>query len=200
MIVIIDYGLGNLSSVLNALNEIGEEAFISNRIEDIERADKIILPGVGAFNDGMKNLINLGLDKCLYEQVIIKKKKFLGICLGMQLIAEEGFENQNTKGLGWIKGSVKKLEVNGLKLPHIGWNNIQFTNSKLFKEIEQDTDVYFVHSFHFICNDKENIAATCSYGDTFTAAIQKGNIYATQFHPEKSHKHGLKILKNFIED
>jgi glutamine amidotransferase len=199
MIAVIDYGLGNLLSISNALEELGQEFCITNKPEEIRKADKIILPGVGAFPDGMKNLKAAGLIDVLNEEVIDKKKPFLGICLGLQLLAKEGFEGKQIDGLGWIDGVVKKIEVsNGLKLPHMGWNDIKILKKDYFNEVEFDKNFYFVHSYALFCNDKKDIAATCNYGSDLVAAVQKGNIFATQFHPEKSHKVGLQVLKNFL--
>ena len=190
--------MGNLTSVANAIEYIGEKPTISNKIEDIKNADYIILPGVGAFGDGMKNLKDLKIIDVLNEEVIKKGKPFLGICLGMQLLAEEGHEGGLNKGLGYIKGRVEKFNLKNLRIPHVGWNEVHFKNKNLLSNNLKESEIfYFVHSYHLITNE-DIIIGTCDYGGRFTAAIQKDNIFATQFHPEKSQKPGLQILKNFI--
>jgi glutamine amidotransferase len=198
-IIIIDYNMGNLTSVANALEYIGEKPIISNKIEDIKNADYIILPGVGAFSDGMKNLKELRIIDALNEEVIKKGKPFLGICLGMQLLAEEGYEGGLNKGLGYIKGIVKKFDFKDLRIPHVGWNEVHFKNKSLLSNNLKESEIfYFVHSYHLITNEDVTVGI-CDYGGKFVAAIQKENIFATQFHPEKSQKPGLQILKNFME-
>ncbi len=199
MIAIIDYGVGNLSSVGNALKSIGVEAEITNDPAKIRAADKIILPGVGAFKAGMENLQKLKLVEILQEEVMVKKKPFLGICLGMQLIFTKSYEDGETKGLGWIKGEVVRFDVEkqGLCVPHIGWNEVQCdTNSLLFKDGPEIQHFYFVHSFYPIPEEKISIGV-CNYGIDFTAVLQKENIFATQFHPEKSQHEGLELLRRF---
>ncbi len=199
-IVIIDYNMGNLASVANALEYLGYKSIISNKIEDIESADYIILPGVGAFADGMKNLVDLNLINVLKKQVLERKKNFLGLCLGMQLVAEEGDEGGLTKGLGFVKGKVKKLEVKDLRIPHIGWNEVYFKKDCcLFKNLNKSEVFYFVHSYYFT-PEEDVVVGTFDYGEEFTAIIQKDNISGTQFHPEKSQMAGLQLLKNFIEN
>ncbi|MDD5431184.1 MAG: imidazole glycerol phosphate synthase subunit HisH [Candidatus Pacebacteria bacterium] len=200
MTVIIDYGMGNLFSVENALKTLGGDIKVSGKPEDIRAADRIILPGVGAFPDGMKNLKNLGLVEILREEVLEKRKPFLGICLGMQLLASEGEEHEPTKGLGFIEGRVRRFQTDEKKfrIPHIGWNDVLAgKDSILFKDLENPV-FYFVHSYHFVPEDKDNIAATCDYGEIFAAAVRKENIFGVQFHPEKSQKSGLKLLENFL--
>jgi len=201
MIVVIDYGTGNLKSVANALKLFGEEVKISNKKEDIINSERIVLPGVGTFFEGMKNLRELDIIDTLNEEVIKKKKPFLGICLGMHLLATRGFEGGICNGLNWVPGEVKRFELKeNLRIPHMGWNNISLKKeSSLFENIPKNKDYYFVHCFHFIPDLKEYIVATCDYGIEFVSAIQKDNIFATQFHPEKSHQNGLRILKNFIK-
>ncbi len=195
MISIIDYGLGNLMSVQNALRFLGAESRIISKPAELRDADAIILPGVGAFGDGAK-----GLEK--FRKPLIKSLNsgtpFLGICLGMQLLFEESEESPGVKGLSYFTGSVSKLKTN-FKLPQIGWNQIQTSeSSKLFKNIPNNSYVYFVHSFAPAPLNNEIISATCNYGPEFTAAIERGNIFATQFHPEKSGAVGLQILRNFL--
>ena len=200
MIAIIDYGMGNKYSVYNALNYIGEDAVITNKENEIKDADRLILPGVGAFGSAMENLAKTGLLDVLNEEVLVKGKPFLGICLGMQMVAETGTEKGLFKGLGWVEGEVKKLEPDhpSLNLPHVGWNDIIIQRENpLFKGLKKELAFYFVHSYAFKAGKEENIAAQCDYGGLFTAAVQKNNIFATQFHPEKSQKNGLVILENF---
>ena len=200
MVVIIDYGMGNLFSVKNALEAIGAEAKISNEPDDLRRAEQIILPGVGAFPDGMKNLKNLDIIPILEEEVLEKKKPFLGICLGAQLLATQGEEHQLTDGLGWIKGRARRFQVDEKKfrIPHIGWNDVfPKKDNILFKNVHPPI-FYFVHSYHLVPEDQSVIVATSEYGETFAAALQKENIFGVQFHPEKSQKNGLRILENFL--
>ncbi|MBI4779008.1 imidazole glycerol phosphate synthase subunit HisH [Candidatus Falkowbacteria bacterium] len=202
MIVIVDYNMGNVRSIAKALESLGVKVLISNKKEDIKKADRLILSGVGAFADGMKNLKKLGLINFLNQEVIKNKKLILGICLGMQLMAKDSAEFGLHKGLGWLDASVKEfnLKNKNLKIPHVGWNNVRIIDKKcsLLKGIKSGTDFYFVHSYHLICRLKNTVKAVCCYGDDFTAVIQKDNIFGTQFHPEKSQKFGLEILKNFI--
>lgn len=198
MIAIIDYGMGNLCSVASSLKFLKADARITSSREDIEKASHIILPGVGAFGDGISNLRKKGIIPSLEKEVLERKKPFLGICLGLQMLAEKGNEGGFFDGLGWLPGSVKKMENNGLKLPHMGWNDLDIVQKEpLFSGIQSDTNFYFVHSYHFDC-PKENVIAWCNYGQRFAAAIRKDNIFATQFHPEKSHTVGLVVLRNFI--
>lgn len=201
-IVIVDYNMGNLRSVQKAFEKFGCEAIISNSHETIRNADKIVLPGVGAFKDGMKQLDKLGLSTLLNDEVITKKKPFLGICLGMQLLAKRSYENGVTQGLGWIDGEVIKFNFQGyekkIKIPHVGWNNVHFVNrNELFSGIKDNSDFYFVHSYYFTTKE-DIITSTTDYGFDFLSSISKDNIFAFQFHPEKSQKSGLKIIENFI--
>jgi len=200
-IVIIDYGISNLTSVANAFSYLGEKTIISNKAQDIKDAEKIILPGVGAFGDGMKNLKELGLIEVLNEEVIKNGKPLLGLCLGMQLLADEGEEGGLIKGLGYIQGKVKKLEPKdkNLRVPHIGWNDVFLKKDcPLLSGLKEYEDFYFVHSYHLVPEEDVTVG-TCEYGEKFVAVVQKNNIFATQFHPEKSQRPGLKILKNFIK-
>src|SRR3989338_3798730 len=197
MIVIIDYGLGNLKSVAAAVKRLGYEFSISNRAEDFQKADKLILPGVGAFGDGMRNLLNLNLIAPLTRIVLEQGKPILGICLGAQLMAKESVEFGHHQGLGWIDASVIKLETGDqrLRLPHVGWNNLlQVRRNILFEGIPNEALFYYVHSFYVQCRDFNIVIAECEYGEKFTAAFNRGNIYATQFHPEKSQLYGLRLL------
>ncbi len=188
--------MGNIASVKKALDFLGIENIITNNRGLIEKADVIILPGVGSFKQGMDNLSKLGLIDILNEQVIVNKKPFLGICLGMQLIAEFGTEPIDCIGLGWVKGSVIKMQEQDKRIPHLGWNTIKVKVNSFIENFQED--FYFIHSYHFKVANLESIAATVDYGDEYVAAIQQGNIYATQFHPEKSQALGLGLLKNFF--
>jgi glutamine amidotransferase len=200
MIVVVDYGLGNLFSVAKALEMVGASVKISGDPHDIKEAERLVLPGVGAFGDGMNYLSRNGLDKVLSEEVLVHKKPFLGICLGLQLLADVGLEYGEHRGLSWVEGSVRKLAVGeNLKIPHVGWNDLSILKeSPLFEGIKKGSDFYFVHSYQFVCTEPENVIASTTYGETITAAIQKDNIFATQFHPEKSQDSGLRLLENFI--
>ncbi|MDD5211669.1 MAG: imidazole glycerol phosphate synthase subunit HisH [Sulfuricurvum sp.] len=196
-IVIIDYKMGNLRSVQKAFEHIGESAIISNDLSIIQNASKLVLPGVGAFKDAMHNLRELGLIDLLNEEILEKKKPFLGICLGMQLIATKSYEFGETKGLGWIDAEITRFADTDLKIPHVGWNSVQYANpSPLFESIPDNSDFYFVHSYYFDAN-RTYATGICDYGTEFIASVQKENIYATQFHPEKSQTHGLRIIENF---
>jgi glutamine amidotransferase len=198
MIAIVDYGMGNLHSVAKALERVThEEVVVSSDSEALDRASRIVLPGVGAFGQGMINLISMGLVPVLERNILEKKKPFLGICLGMQLLAETSTEKGQHKGLGWVKGAVIRFDGAGIKVPHVGWNNIEPTKGLMKECYLGDGSFYFVHSYHFVA--KEHIAATCDYGKGFVAAVEKGNIFATQFHPEKSQKNGQRLLKKWVE-
>lgn len=198
---VIDYGLGNLQSVAGAIEKLGHTPLISHYERELAAADKFILPGVGAFGDGIKNLKERGLIDVLSRWVLEEKKPILGICLGAQLFATESFEFGHHQGLGWINACVKRIEQTGdLRVPHVGWNEVkQSKNSPLFKEIPDGALFYFVHSFHIMCHDSEDVCGVCDYGIELNSVIQHENIFATQFHPEKSQLHGLALLKNFIE-
>jgi len=194
--------MGNKHSVYNALKYIGVDSFISRDAGEISQAERIILPGVGAFGAAMENLRQLGLEDILNEEVLVKGKPFLGICLGMQLLAETGTEKGLFQGLGWIAGEVAKLQPagSGFKLPHVGWNDIELVKDvALFKGLKKEKAFYFVHSYAMQLADVKDLVATSNYGVDFTAAILKNNIFATQFHPEKSQKNGLTVLENFVD-
>lgn len=202
MIAIIDYGMGNVRSVFNGLSYIGEDAVITSDPSLIDNASHLILPGVGAFGDAIKNLKDRGLIDVLYRQVYKKGKPLLGICLGLQILAESSEEHGYHKGLGWFEAEVKRFALDGtkFKIPHVGWNEIEIKiKHPLFYNISENQNVfYFVHSYHINCVHAEDIAATSEYGYTFTSAIYKNNIIATQFHPEKSQDNGIQLLKNFV--
>ena len=198
MVAIIGYGMGNVQSVQKALNAINVESIISDKSEEIAQCSHIILPGVGSFKKAMENLHTKDLVSVLTKEVKEKKKPFLGICLGMQLLAEKGFEDGETNGLGFIEGSVQRIPDNNLPTTHIGWNNIKVKNKKYFSDI-QDNNFYFVHSFCLEPTNSSDVAATVEYGCEITAAVQRENVFGTQFHPEKSQMEGLKILKNFLK-
>ncbi len=201
MIAIIDYGVGNLFSLVSSLKAIGVEGIVTSDITEIQNADKLILPGVGAFGDAVKKLRDSGLDKIVLQEAK-NGKPLMGICLGMQLLFEESLEYGNHKGLGLIKGKIIPMEdkiPQNLKIPHIGWNKLKFQKeSPIFKYINEGDCVYFVHSFYGVdCED--SLIATTDYGMDITAAVGKANIFGCQFHPEKSGNVGLKILKAFSE-
>ena len=195
MIVLIDYGVGNLYSVEKAVASVGGDVKISSDAEDIRRAEKIILPGVGAFGDCMKNLEATGLIPTI-KQEISAGKPILGICVGMQILFAGSEESPCVDGLKIFGGQVKKIRAGDLKIPHMGWNSIKFGDSKLFNGLSGSPYFYFVHSYHAAPDDKNIIAATTTYGEIVTAAIAFENIFATQFHPEKSGDVGLQVLKN----
>lgn len=198
MIAIIDYGAGNLFSVKNALDYLGIENIITNKADDLKRADKMILPGVGAFPDAMRMLKESRLVDVIKDEAT--RKPLLGICLGMQMLFEKGYEFGETDGLGFIKGSVKLMEPEGnLAIPHIGWNELQKNvPCKLLDKCGEGEYVYFVHSFAADC-DSKNVAAYCDYGMKVPALVFEGNVYGAQFHPEKSGETGLNILRCFAQ-
>lgn len=199
MIAIIDYGAGNLHSVKNALDFLGADNIVTGNKEEILSADKVILPGVGAFGDAMKCLEERGLVETV-KAVVENSKPFLGICLGLHLLFEESEESPNVKGLGIFKGKIVKIPDNGnLKIPHMGWNNIRITkDSKILKNIGNEPYVYFVHSYYVEAEDESVVSAYTEYGQRLDIAVEQGNVFATQFHPEKSGDTGMEILKNFI--
>lgn len=201
MIAIIDYGMGNLGSIHNMLNRIGAPSVITSDPRTINSADKLILPGVGAFDHAMQSLGRLGLIPVLNECVLDRKVPIFGICLGMQILSRRS-EEGNLPGLGWIDAETVRFsfeeETPALRIPHMGWNTIEVKHpSPILDDRYEDSRFYFVHSYHVRCAEEANVLAVARYGIVFHAAVIRGNIMGTQFHPEKSHKFGLKILKNF---
>jgi glutamine amidotransferase len=200
-IVIINYGMGNLNSVKKKLARLGTDAIISNHASDIASADKLILPGVGHFQKAVENLKQMHLWENLNETVLVKKKPILGICLGMQLMALHS-EEGNAEGLGWFDANVVKFQVSDYikhKVPHTGWNQInKLKESRLMKDLPDLSEFYFVHSFHYKCNNRSDILNETDYEYKFTSAVEKENIFGVQYHPEKSHDIGEKLLNNFI--
>ena len=199
-IAIIKYGMGNVASVQKALKKLGYQSIITDDHSKIKAADVIILPGVGSFKMGMENLAKAGLVDVLTNEVIELKKPFLGICLGMQLIACFGSEPIRVKGLGWIDGEVVKIESpKGLRIPHLWWNTLKKQTANGFYSEFNNQDFYFIHSYHFKLNNLEEVTFTVDYDGDIVAALQKDNIYAMQFHPEKSQEVGMKILKKVLD-
>lgn len=200
MIAIIDYDAGNIKSVEKAVISLGESAVITRDRDAILNAGKVILPGVGAFGDAMDKLKRYGLDDVIYE-VVKRNTPFLGICLGLQLLFESSEETPGVDGLGILKGKIVKIpDDRGLKVPQIGWNSLKFPNKgRLFKGLEEEPYVYFVHSYYLQADEPEIVTATTDYATLIHASVEKGNVFACQFHPEKSSDVGLHILKNFIE-
>lgn len=190
--------MGNVLSVQKALNAINVDSVISDKPDEIAKCSHIILPGVGSFKKAMDNLHAKDLVTVLRKEVNENKKPFLGICLGMQLLAEKGFEDGETEGLGFIEGNVDVIPENHLPTTHIGWNNIKVKNRKYFNNVH-DNNFYFVHSYCLNAKNESDVAATVEYGCELTAAVQKDNVFGTQFHPEKSQLEGIEVLKNFLE-
>ena len=205
-VTIVDYNSGNISSVINSFKEVAKDKVnieVTSDLNKIKLSDKVVLPGQGSFKSCVDALNNInGLVDTLNEFVINNKKPLLGICVGLQMFADIGYEEIETKGLSWISGKVLKIDnQNGkYKLPHIGWNQIKILkNSKIFKDIENNSHMYFVHSYEFIPEDKNVISATVDYSSNIVCSVEKENIFGTQFHPEKSDKDGLKLINNFLE-
>ena len=204
-VIIVDYNSGNISSVINSFKEVAKDKVnieVTSDLNKIKSSDKVVLPGQGSFKSCVNALNKIdGLSNTLNEFAISLKKPLLGICVGLQMFADIGYEETETKGLGWISGKVSKINnQNGkYKLPHIGWNQIKIIkDSKIFKDIENNSHMYFVHSYEFIPDDKDVISATTEYSSNIVCSVEKENIFGTQFHPEKSDKMGLKIIENFI--
>lgn len=202
MIAVVDSGLGNVHSIVKALEYVGGEVMVATTAQQLAEASKIVLPGVGAFGDGMQSLKERGFASELMRLVKDRKIPFLGICLGMQLITNRSFEFGTWEGLGFVDAEVKRFTVDadyGLKVPHTGWNTVSFTTDHpVFKGLPKNADFYFVHSYYVIPNSEKIVAATTDYGRPFVSAIATENIVAVQFHPEKSQRDGLQLLENFI--
>ena len=205
-VTIVDYNSGNISSVINSFKEVAKDKVnieVTADLNKIKSSDKVVLPGQGSFKSCVDALNKIdGLTETLNEFAINNKKPLLGICVGLQMFADVGYEETETNGLGWISGKVSKIDNQGgkFKLPHIGWNQIDIVkDSKIFKDIENNSHMYFVHSYEFIPNDKSIISATTDYSSNIVCSVEKENIFGTQFHPEKSDKLGLKVLENFIK-
>lgn len=205
MIAIVDIGVGNLGAIKNMLRKVGAQAMITAQPDEIRQADKIVLPGVGAFDQGMRALADSGLMDVLNEQALEKKRPVLGICLGAQMLGRKSEEGE-LPGLGWIDMDVVRFpRKEGLRVPHMGWNTVtpvlhDGTVHPLFAGHDANPRFYFVHSYHFACDDESDVAATCEYGTAFAAAVTRGNIWGVQFHPEKSHRFGATLLRNFAEN
>ena len=198
-VAVVDYGLGNLRSVAGAIAKLGFEAVVSHDAGELERASKLILPGVGAFGDGMRLLHERRLTTVLNRLVIELQRPILGVCLGAELMARDSEEFGFHQGLGWIDASVKKIDGGGLRVPHVGWNAVhQTATHPMFADVPQDSLFYFVHSYHIVCDRPGTEIGVAEYGGPRTAAFARGNIWGTQFHPEKSQRHGLTLLGNFL--
>ena len=205
-VTIVDYNSGNISSVINSFKEVAKDKVnieVTSDLNKIKSGEKVVLPGQGSVKSCVEALNNInGLVDTLNNFVLINKKPLLGICVGLQMFADVGYEETETKGLGWIPGKVSKIDnQNGkYKLPHIGWNQINILkDSKIFKGIENKSHMYFVHSYEFVPNDKSTVSATTDYSSKIVSSIEKENVFGTQFHPEKSDKVGLILIKNFLE-
>ena len=199
MIGIVDYGVGNLKSIVNGMlySNIDVVQLVS-KPSDLSKYDKIVLPGVGAFREAMKRLTSSGFDMVIKEQVD-NNVPLLGICLGMQLLASKSYEGGETSGLDLIKGTVNKIDWDGAKVPHMGWNSVRHSDSDLYTGVPDLSDFYFVHSYHFVPDSSDVVISTTDYGERFVSSIHSGNIYGVQFHPEKSQADGLRVLRNFME-
>ena len=200
MVAIIDYDAGNIKSVEKAIQFLGEEAIITRNPDEILSASHVILPGVGAFGDAMEKLHKYGLISVIHE-VVKRDIPFLGVCLGLQLMFDRSEETPGVEGLSILKGEIKRIpDKEDLKIPHIGWNSLKYPNvGRLYKDIPEDSYVYFVHSYYLDAEEKDIVVATTEYGTNIHASVEKGNVFACQFHPEKSSSVGLKILENFLK-
>ena len=204
MVTIIDYGVGNLNSIKNMLKKIGVDSVISSQSTDIENAEKLILPGIGSFEYGMKKLRSSEFFQSLQQKVLQNKTPILGVCLGAQLLLNGSEEGQPVEGLGWIDGKAVRFDqdkmADNFKVPHMGWNELTIKKeSTLFTNMYPDQRYYFVHSYHMVCNQQADILAESNYSYNFVAAVEKQHIVGVQFHPEKSHKFGMKLYENFIK-
>ena len=201
MIAVLDYGSNNSASILNMIKKSGGKAYLCADKDELINADAVILPGVGAFDNGMYNLIESGILDVLEAKALVEKVPVLGICLGMQMLFD-GSEEGKLDGLGWLKGKCVRFDDKknpGLKVPHMGWNEVRVQNkNELFENLVTNARFYHVHSYKVVCADSRDITAVCHYGEDFTCAVSRGNIYGVQFHPEKSHKFGIQFFKNFL--
>lgn len=200
-ITIVDYKMGNIRSIENALHYFGAHHEVSGSPEVVRKSGKLILPGVGSFRMAMANIKSMGLLDALNEAVMERKIPVFGICLGMQIFADAGFEDGYSEGLGWIRGKVVPFDFKGssIRIPHVGFNTAMINHGAIFIGLASAADFYFVHSYHFLCEDGDDVSAWCDYHGRFVASVQKGNVYGTQFHPEKSQANGLAVIKNFID-
>jgi glutamine amidotransferase len=202
MMAIVDYGLGNIMAFTNVYRRLDISVTVAKHPRDLEGASKVILPGVGAFDHAVLLLKQSGLEESLHEIVMSRRIPVLGVCVGMQILAASSEEGR-LRGLGWVEGEVKKFRPTttaGMRVPHMGWNDVRPTRSaRLFQGIEKDARFYFLHSYYFKCASAENVLAETDYGGTFSSAISAANIYGVQFHPEKSHRFGTRLLQNFAE-
>ena len=202
MIAVIDYGCGNTYAFINAFKRLNIPASVVSTVAEVEKASKIVLPGVGSFDYVMNSFNKSGLRDIVEQKVMVEKIDVIGVCAGMQIFAETSDEG-NEKGLGWVKGKIRLFDTVSIKhktkLPHMGWNTIRSKKSVLFNEINDESRFYFVHSYYFDNSNNEDMISTSNYGGIFTSSINKNNIYGVQFHPEKSHQNGLMLLKNFAE-
>jgi len=200
MITIIDYGMGNLGSVQNMLKKIGEKSLVTSSKEDVQKATKLFLPGVGAFDKAMENLVKLDLIEIIKDKTERDKTPILGICLGMQLLLDKSEEGK-LNGLSLIEGESKKFDSKSLIVPHMGWNEVkEKKENKMFNNMDLDRRFYFVHSYAVSCNNEDDILTTTEYGQEFVSSFARDNIVGVQFHPEKSHRYGMTLFKNFIEN
>jgi glutamine amidotransferase len=200
-VVVVDYGMCNLDSVARAVEECGGTAVVTSEPDDLREASHVILPGVGSFGDAMSNIRSASLDRAIREQVVDRKTPFLGICLGMQLMASTGSEGGEHPGLDLVPGRVDRLQADSreARIPHVGWNEVDFVaDCPLFEGVDSGSDFYFVHSYRFVCAQPQHVAATTPYCGGFTSVIQDGPLFGTQFHPEKSQGVGFKVLSNFL--
>lgn len=202
MIAIVDYGMGNSGSIQNMLLKLGQASVVTDQRDEIQQAEKLILPGVGSFEQAMTNLDRLGLRELLTKRVVEDKTPILGICLGMQLFSRGSEEGGQIPGLGWFEAFTRRFDFSQmerpLRLPHMGWNTLQVEHAHpILAEMDDQARFYFVHAYHVVCEDLQDVVATARYGSPFTAMIAKGNIVGAQFHPEKSHRFGLTLMKNF---
>ena len=202
MIAVIDYGCGNTYAFINAFKRLNIPASVVSTVAEVEKASKIVLPGVGSFDYVMNSFNKSGLRDIVEQKVMVEKIDVIGVCAGMQIFAETSDEG-NEKGLGWVKGKIRLFDTVSIKhktkLPHMGWNTIRPKKSLLFNEINDESRFYFIHSYYFDNSNNEDMISTSNYGGIFTSSINKNNIYGVQFHPEKSHQNGLMLLKNFAE-